>query len=346
MLIRFHKNRILCWFLCILFLVAVGIPSLIGGYAVEADGGELGLYMTADKESAVGERGLILCAEGSLYESAEGGALALRVTLRLSEGWAVEEVTTCPATEGMTVTVGSRTGEVRILLDGYPPDLEAEAGDASLLRIRLIRTEGNSPLRATLANGEFYYIDPNSEIYARPVSLPKNSTPNSDDIFFSEETTEKRDDMISETTSEVMTGDDTRPPEKSTAESDDTPLDMSGDMSDTQETTRAEEPVTAFPSVFVGCQETTVREGEYAVRFLFFGSTPVICGEGGGLLRMEITKAHAIEEDVGKKIRRHEGNWSVCTFYGLREDRSYSFLVYTDEKVVYIIYKNGKLCFL
>ena len=313
------------------------------GYAVGEGGGELGLYTILDEECAVGEEGreLVLCAEGSLYELAEGGALALRVSLRISEGWTVEAVTPCPATEGMRVTVGSSPGEVRILLDGFPPNLGISEGDRSLLEIRLIRTLGDSPPGATLCKGEFYYMNPNSEICTRPVRLPEISTPNSDDIIFSEETTDKRDDMDLETSSAVTIGDDTQPPAESTAESD----DMSDIDETAQQTTLPEEPVTTFPSVFMGCQETPVREGEYAVRFLFFGSTPVVCGEGGGVLEMEITQAFAVEEVVGKHTHRYEGDWAVCTFYGLRADRSYIFFIYTNEEVVSVCYRNGKYVF-
>ena len=338
MLISFRKNQILCRLLCVLFLVLVGMLIAVRGGAVASDRETLGLYLSE------GEPVLYLCAEGSLYQSAQGGVLALRVTVLISEGWTLDSVVTCPSTEGMTVTVGGCQGEVCILLDGIPPDPGQEAGGGSLLELHLSRTEGSSPLSVTLCEGEFYYMDPHFEVCTRPVSLPELSTDPSDDIIFSQETTSKRDDIPPETGMDVTAGDDTRLSEESTTRENDMTADTACDTTCGGELD-PEGTASALRSIYMGCQETPVREGEYAVRFLFVGETPVVCGEGGGLLRMEITKASAVEETVGQTTRRHEGNWSVCTFYGLRADRSYVFLVYTGEKVVSVCYNNGKYFF-
>ena len=353
MLIQFQKNQILCRLLCVLFLILAGTLTVVHGYAVESERGALEMYLSEGAASAgEAERVLYLCAEGSLHEVALGGALALRVTLEISRGWTLESVTACPMAEGMTVTVGGREGTVRLLLDGIPPDLGPEAGDGSLLELRLTRAEGGSPLSITLCEGEFYYMDPVFGICTMPVFLPKLSTDPSDDIIFSGKATDKRDDISPENASDVTEGDDMPSPEESTTREDDITADGScgttcgGSCGATcDEESLPAEPAPAVGSVYMGCQETPVREGEYAVRFLFVGETPVVCGEGGGLLRMEITKASAVEETVGQNTRRHEGNWSVCTFYGLRADRSYVFLVYTDEKVVSVCYNKGKYFF-
>jgi hypothetical protein len=250
----------------------------------------------------------------------------------------MDAVVLCPAAEGMTVTAGGGFGEVCILLDGVPPDLGVEDGGTSLLELRLTRMTGERPLSVQLCKGEFYYTNPDFGICTRPVFLHNLSTGGSDDIFFPQESTGKSDDISSEPGAEATEGDDTHAPEESTVLEDDITC---GGETVPAETVRGE-AADALPSVYVGCQETPVRDGEYAVRFLFFGSTPVLCGEGGGVLRMEITKTPVVEEAVGKTVLRHEGDWSVCTFYGLRTDRSYTFLIYADEEVIYIGYHNGK----
>ena len=93
-------------------------------------------------------------------------------------------------------------------------------------------------------------------------------------------------------------------------------------------------------SVFVGCQESAVREGTYAVRFLFAGATPVVCAEGGGCLRAEITE---VPNPTGRsESDACAGDWSACTFRDLRAEGRYVFFVYTDHGTVRVLYENGR----
>ena len=89
-----------------------------------------------------------------------------------------------------------------------------------------------------------------------------------------------------------------------------------------------------IPSVFLGCRETGVTGGAYTVQFLFKGDgehTPVICMEGGGIL---------LARSAGVEVKGDVLN--ACSFFGLKHDRTYTFLVGTDRGWVEVTYEKGK----
>jgi hypothetical protein len=90
----------------------------------------------------------------------------------------------------------------------------------------------------------------------------------------------------------------------------------------------------AIPSVFLGCRETGVTGGTYTVQFLFKGDgehTPVICMEGGGIL---------LARSAGVEVKGDVLN--ACSFFGLKHDRTYTFLVGTDKGWVEVTYEKGR----
>jgi hypothetical protein len=93
---------------------------------------------------------------------------------------------------------------------------------------------------------------------------------------------------------------------------------------------------------YIGCQETKVKAGEYAVRFLFQGATPVFCAEGGGQLAMEITAEGQICAWGEQESTVYEGDFFVCTFRGLRAEGRYVFRVFAHGAWVPVIYDGGR----
>jgi hypothetical protein len=102
------------------------------------------------------------------------------------------------------------------------------------------------------------------------------------------------------------------------------------------------EPPFESDGQYVGCQETKVTAGEYAVRFLFHGSTPVFCAEGGGQLALEITAEGQICAWGEQESTVYEGDFSVCTFRGLRAEGRYVFRVFAYGAWVQVIYDGGR----
>lgn len=92
-----------------------------------------------------------------------------------------------------------------------------------------------------------------------------------------------------------------------------------------------DEPV----GVFLGCRETAVADGVYAVQFLFDGGTPVVCMEGGGVAYLQCGAMPPLE------VSRGGGVWSYCTFSVLSAQRTYRFAVETEEGTVTVTYENG-----
>ncbi len=262
-----------------------------------------------------------------LYVIGNGRPVAFLLSLRLPDGWAAE-VTADVGAEGMTLTAVQSGTDMKILLDGFPPRGDTET-DTRLLRVTLSaerETCGGEPAVRLYVEesdgGGIYYMGADGEICRVPLAV-KNALEESPEREESKEfTTERSDDKDLET-------------EVCTAEGDDTSL----------ETESAEESGEIFPT-YVGCQETSVFDGEYAVRFLFQGgnSTPVVCARGGGMLTLEISDALWIEEywESRSEPIRHDGDFRVCVFRGLKREGNYEFFVYTAEGIVKIRYRNGR----
>jgi hypothetical protein len=108
------------------------------------------------------------------------------------------------------------------------------------------------------------------------------------------------------------------------------------------ETGDSTEPPFESDGQYIGCQETKVTAGEYAVRFLFHGATPVFCAEGGGQLAMEITAEGQICAWGEQESTVYEGDFFVCTFRGLRAEGRYVFRVFAHGAWVPVIYDGGR----
>ena len=333
MLIIFYRNRRLCLLLFCLFLL-IAVAAVHGG-AAEDDAEErniLRLSVSEYETRDTGERVVYVCGDVSLYEAGGGGVVALLVGLELSAGWSVDEVTPLEGADGMTVTVtvSEAEGGVRVLLDGLPPEADRWDGNG---RVRLLRVtavqiaEGASFGIRICGDDGFYYIDGGGEICSVPVGEECLSTENTDDMTRdvtdpteNRETTGKSDDIMLETTTNSV---------QATTISSETATEPEDDTDTKKDRPR---------SVYVGCQETPPEEGEYAVRFLFLGETPVVCAEGGGLLSLEVARTDVVEADG----RCYRGDWSLCTFRGLRAEGHYIFLVYTEQGVVSVSYTAGR----
>lgn len=96
-------------------------------------------------------------------------------------------------------------------------------------------------------------------------------------------------------------------------------------------TTECFEDTTEPAGKYIGCRETMVRDGRFAVQFLFLGeATPVICMTGGGLLTM------GIPVDGGPT------DTAICTFRELCSNREYRFWVYDGTVIVEVVYRCGR----
>ena len=99
--------------------------------------------------------------------------------------------------------------------------------------------------------------------------------------------------------------------------------------------------------VYLGCQETPVQNGQYAVRLLFSGEVyPLIRVEGGGVLYASVIRSGVVdvwEKNTYTYVSPPDGSeWLVYTFYGLLPDREYRFCIITRDGVLLVCYAGGK----
>ena len=93
---------------------------------------------------------------------------------------------------------------------------------------------------------------------------------------------------------------------------------------------------------FVGCRETGAKDGYFSVQLLFYGNgTPVVCGEGGGVLSMEIRREGADGLWNGEAGIYEDENRIICTIRGLSEEKKYVFWIYVEGRVIRAVYENG-----
>ena len=346
MLILYGTNKRICLLCGVFFLIlAMTVILSSGGF----EGGALEpdcLWLCVDTVQVTDEGGgnLYVCIE-NLPQDGWGGegvlAVALQLSLGVSEGWGFGAVTARGWAEGMTVTVGREGDILHILLDGYVEDNVGETGDGDeripsrcFLQIEMISLF-DEPGRCTVWNvgeGCLYYMEEKYEIDSLPIRVEESSTGPGDDI-----------------STDTSFDTSTAPPETQTeavSESSSTETVETAETSETAESSHAEwdtaEPPSAAEGQYIGCQETRVTAGEYAVRFLFRGTTPVFCAEGGGQLAMEITAEHSICARGEQEVAVYEGDFSVCTFRGLRAEGRYVFGVCAYGAWVKVIYDGGQ----
>ncbi|MBO5511956.1 MAG: hypothetical protein J6B24_09505 [Clostridia bacterium] len=251
-----------------------------------------------------------MCLSRGLYELAGERDLALLINLEASEGYTVEAVEPGEGAEGLTLTVGTLPARsVAVLLDG-----RVQAGaEGAILRVKLSCGGEDEPLQGGYMGvtggryGEF-------ALYTRNEAGEVELIP----LVWMSGREEETEDVTAETVTEG---------EETAAEERDTVGAVTRESDETE--TVEPRPIDRF----LGCRETAVKEGRFAVQFLFSGSgrdTPVICLEGGGVLSLEVTY--------------REDGVSFCTFRGLDGEGSYVFGVYTEQGWISVRYEKGRFC--
>lgn len=298
------------------FLIAVWMGFVTASWAVtfgyaEEAGEENIAAVTVTAEAvdpACGE--WAVCLSHSLYELAGERDLALLVTVEAAEGYTVEAVEPGEGAEGLILTVGTLPARsVAVLLDG-----RVQAGaEGAILRVKLGCAGEDEPLQGGYMGvtggkyGEF-------ALYTRNEAGEVELIP----LVWMSGREEETEDVTAETAAE---------PEETAAEERDTVGAVTRESDET-------ETVEPHPTDrFLGCRETAVKEGRFAVQFLFSGSgrdTPVVCIKGGGVLSLEVI--------------RGEDGVSFCTFRGLDGEGSYEFWVYTERGWISVRYEEGRFC--
>jgi hypothetical protein len=224
----------------------------------------------------------------------------------------VREITGGYGTRGMTLTHGEfPAGEVGVLLDGRL----SEAADGAILWVRmeesrdLLLKQGDH-MGVTGGDGDpttLFVLQRDGHVSEIPLTVKVDPSGWREDSC--QDSCLESDEETTGSVTEQPPASDTNPPE----------------------TERIED---AFPSVFLGCRETGVTGGVYTVQFLFKGDgehTPVICMEGGGIL---------LARSAGVEVKGDVLN--ACSFFGLKHDRTYTFLVGTDRGWVEVTYEKGR----
>lgn len=281
----------------------------------------------------------------SLGELTQGRVMALLLTLWMEEG-------ACQATlqgegETLRLTVGEwRQGQVSLLLDGQvergTQRGEAENGKSDpLLLLRVSPKTPNDPPK----KGGYMGITGDKE---GRVTLYCREKEGHAELLLG--VSEEGPPWERETGSDVEgeTGSDTG--ERMVCETrSESALETEGEAS-----TGAEEKTPLALPRFLGCRETSPREGEYTVQFLFEGEGgPVVVMEGGGLLRLQVSRRRSLVVTIERAVKGSlqeslggvtvlEGGLTLCSFHGLSPLRDYRFGVCTQEGMVYVEYKEGR----
>ena len=256
-----------------------------------------------------------------LYGLTAGEPAALLLRIHAPDGRFVREITGGYGTRGMTLTHGELpAGEVGVLLDGRL----FEAADGAILWVRmeesrdLLLKQGDY-MGVTGGDGDpttLFVLQRDGHVSEIPLTVKvdpsgwrEDSCQDSGCQDSSEDSCQDSNEETTGSVTEQPPASDTNPPE-------------------------TEKIQDAIPSVFLGCRETGVTGGAYTVQFLFKGDgehTPVICMEGGGIL---------LARSAGVEVKGDVLN--ACSFFGLKHDRTYTFLVGTDRGWVEVTYEKGK----
>lgn len=327
------------------------------------------LFLTLDSEAEDGSKGAVLAVTAqrtgedraagevrlavSLPAFTHGRAVALLLTLEASEGWVITGIAPGSAARGLTLTAGETGGgTVSVLLDGKFEDIcfqSAEDGeDMTLLQAELRRdkprAEGESePNLLSVREGSavLYCLEIPEEagggVSMIPISVTygrENTAPGTEDTTHSPEeptrgTQESGETEAAEETEASERDDATYKAPSGESQGEWTPSVPEDD--------RGEGELPEPRGILLGCQETAVQEGIYAVRFLFSEAyLPVVCVRGGGVLRLEAGETVMdLTECAGSMIRTY-------TFRGLSEAGEYEFRIYTREGVISVLYSRGR----
>ena len=294
-------------------------------------------------ETASGEAvGDIFLSE-SLHGISGGEGVAVLLTLEVSEGWRMEKIEEASHAPEMRVTAELWDGNRRaaVLLDGYPRE---EAGDLPLLTVTLARAgEGDLPCRLTVGPGRYgeeavYYRDGSGGIRTRPLRF---AAPPLWDTTAEEEASACPDSPPrEETEGGSMQETPTEP-----AEERETGQDPEGTPLEEEPSEEPDEGEREPSVCFIGCRETPVRDGRFAVQLLFRGEwayTPAVCFSGGSGVLLEVTEVDGREIMGGEVPYEWENDrLYACTFGGLSAEGEVLFFVETPGGIVRVIYRNG-----
>lgn len=341
MLHSFRKNPVF-WMGLIVFLMQIlFFPVRIKGED-ESGGSQKTFSVQADRVSydpnqrvSVWQFSVI----GDLLAIPMGNAMALPVLCAVEDGW---EIVSFAAENEMQVTASQMDCErkIRILVDGIIPSNYTES---SLVLFTLTMSKAEKILEndtdslelQLLAHDDayLYYVGKNQGIVKKPYAIlpfPQKDHETEGDMDITESNT--MDSWVTETKEPEET---TYAPDWST----ETVCETEAIRDDP-----GEEPTFHY----VGCQETSIRDGQYAVRFLFAGKdagAPVLYMKGKNPLTVAYSQESVIEEYRVQGMRQHvsgyENGWSTCTFRGLLQDETYVFLVFTENICLQVIYRDG-----
>ena len=250
---------------------------------------------------------------------------AILLEVNAPNGYRWQDVSAGEGAEGMTLTHGD-LGEktVKILLDGFC----GENSGSPLLWLRLDRPlrEGEHIAVTGEGGGELLlYVLRDGGIEKIPLSVEWEG-----------------DETIAETAEATNTPETTETPETAhIPDSDDTNENGEGVLPPHGEEPPAADTVPSPTATFLGCRETGVTEGMYAVQFLFDGEgvgTPILCMEGGCALYLSCGTMEGLAGERGAEVRR------FCTVEGLLADRKYVFWIGTKEGFVTVTYEGGVFC--
>ena len=327
------RNKGFSVLFCLLFLVTVGfchLPLRIEGEEISADRGICFYWEEAPGEGNADTRILYLCASFPFLvdpDSREDFAVLLR--FETDDAWYLSSAEGTGEHGELRVTVGSRG----ILLDGTLPKGES----VSLVRTEWKRSgDGSFFLRCRQTEDDRLYVRGKDGIIR--------------DYGFS--VAEVTSDPETVTTHPISTeGSPCTDPAETCAATDAT--EETKGISETEACdTRDDGPLETpshepeEPTIYVGCQETRVRDGEYVVRLLFSGDRyPAVFVEGGGSICVSISQLTEVEIWDGDTclnvVLQAENGFLACTFRHLLADRTYTFRFFSSDEIVEVCYKDG-----
>ncbi len=316
--------------LCLFFLVTVGSCHLllrIGGEGISADGGICFYWKEVEGNRDADTHTLYLCASFSSIEPDSGENFAVLLRFATDDAWHLSSAEGIMEDGELHVTVGDRG----ILLDGTLPVGEM----VPLVRMKWKRSgEGSFSLRWRQTEQDRLYVQ------------GRNGTIR--DYGFSVVDVVPCPEAV--TTHAVSTeGSTCTDREETCALTDATEGTPETEAWDTRDEASSESPSRdpEKPLIYLGCQETQVREGEYAVRLLFSGDRcPAIFVEGGGAICVDISRLTEVEIWDGEAcltvVSQTEEGFLACTFRHLRRDRTYTFHIISEEETLAVCYKDGE----
>ncbi len=331
------RTGLLCG-LCVAFLCVVALAgTAVRGVANEG----MALMLCAEPvETGEGRAVFAVSLSRAAVEVSAGDAVAVRLTAEVPRGWSVVGVTAAEGAVGLTVTVGvprqdggSDGRAVAVLLDGYPTTEEGHMA-GRLVYITMERTAGDAraALRLTFGGGAEGWL------YVR------RTTGDIETVRLYAAGTEWTQVVTESDTLGTDTVDGTGCERESTTETATAATETEASSKiDVMTGTVVEAGGTeGGAGAFLGCRETAVRAGTFAVQLLFeVGAVDaaVVCVEGGGVLSLECHTVASVADGMGE---REPPLWRAYTYRGLLAEGQYRFWVYTDRAVVEIRYHNGR----